>query len=57
MHGQKKPIWENICLFFADENISEVVQKICSFLNYVTLCVLFVRDEVQLLQSKTMYEL
>ena len=27
MHGQKKQIRGNICLFFADENISEVVKK------------------------------
>ena len=29
-------------LFFPDEKISEVVEQICSFVNYVTLCVLFV---------------
>ena len=33
---------EKNCLFFADKTISEVVLKICSFVNYVTLCVLFV---------------
>ena len=33
MHGQKKRIRGNICLFFADEKISEVVLKICSFVN------------------------
>ena len=41
-------------LFFADERISEVVQKICSFFNYVTLCGLFVYEEVQMLQLKPM---
>ena len=51
---KKKRIWGNICLFFADEKICEVVQKICSFVNYVTLCVLFVLEEVQILQLKSM---
>ena len=27
MHGQKKRIWGNICLFFADEKIPEVVKR------------------------------
>ena len=54
MHGQKKRIWGNICLFFAYEKISEVVKKLCSFVNYVTLCVLFDQEEVQILQLKPM---
>ena len=57
MHGQRKRIWGNNCLFFADEKISEVVYKICSFVNYVTLCVFFVYKEVQILQLKPMLEL
>ena len=31
MHGQKKQIWGNICLFFADEKISEVVKNDLQF--------------------------
>ena len=54
VHGQKKRIWGNICLFFADGKISEGVYKICSFVNYVTLYVLFVYEEVHLLQLKPM---
>ena len=48
---------KHLFFFFADEKISEVVYKICSFVNYVTLCVLFVEEEVQLLQLKAMKEL
>ena len=39
MDGQKKK-WGNICLFLADERYLRL-SKICSFGNYVTLCVCF----------------
>ena len=44
MHGQKKRIWGNNCLFFADEKISEVVQKNLQFceLRY-PMCIICIR--------------
>ena len=38
---KRKKKWGNICLFFADERYLRL-SKICSFGNYVTICVLFV---------------
>ena len=50
VHGQKKRIWGNICLFTHMKKYLRLSKKICSFVNYVTLCVLFVLEEVQILQ-------